>query len=347
MYLVLLGAIGVSACIFLNNSYKDGRKYFCVTTAILMILYASLRSKYLYTDTPGYVEKYLSISKYSFIEALNLFDADMKNPSFYFLGWIVGKVFSSGQVWLAFLSILYIVAFMHLIYKESKIPLISVIVFLSLGYFTFSLTGLRQALAMTLIVPAYYFAKNNKIVNFILVVLLAYLFHNSALIFLLIYPIRNLKLGWFHVLSMGICLAFSLIFKSEFKAFIGEIFKDSHYGGYSESNKVLNFSGIIIQLAIFAFNLLYYKNNLTKNKGSLILYNCAFLGLSFQLFSLVIAEMFRVSMYFSIFNIVLIPLSIIAEPNEKWRKVEMILITVVLLAYIFVGGLPNYSFFWN
>ena len=79
----------------------------------------------------------------------------------------------------------------------------------------------------------------------------------------------------------------------------------------------------------------------------MILYNCAFLGLSFQLLSIVIAEMFRISMYFSIFNIVLIPLSIMAEPDQKWCKVEMILITVVLLAYLFVSGIPQYSFFWQ
>ncbi len=347
MYLVLLGTIIVFASIFSNNNYKSGRKYFCVIAAILMILYSALRSEYLYSDTPGYVDSYIKISKYSFSQALDLFKTDMKNPSFYFLGWIVSRVFPSGQVWLAFLSILYIVAIMYLIYKESKIPFISVIVFLSLGYFTFSLTGLRQALAMTLMVPAYFMAKSDKPIKFVLIILLAYLFHNSALVFLLIYPIRNLKFGWFHVLFIGCCLVVSLFLKSQFKEFIGEVFKDSYYGGYSESDKVLNFSGIIIQLAIFIFNTFYYKNITTKNKSTLILYNCAFLGLSFQLFSIVVAEMFRISMYFSIFNLILIPISIVSEPNEKWRNVEMILVIAVLLAYVLIGRIPSYSFFWG
>lgn len=347
MFLILLVLIVILACIFSNEKYSNGKKYFIIGSAILLILYASLRGININSDVKGYLSQYAKFSKYSFNEILEIFKSDIKYPLFYLLGWFVSRVFPSGQVWLAFLSVLYIIAFMFLIYKESKMPLISVVVFLSLGYFTFSLTGLRQALAMTLIVPAYYFAKNSKIIKFILVVLLAYLFHNSALIFLLIYPMRNLKLGWFHALFIGICLAFSFIFKSEFKALIGVVFEDSYYGGYSESNKTLNFSGIIIQLAIFVFNLFYYKNVTNKSKRVMILYNCAFLGLSFQLLSIVIAEMFRISMYFSIFNIVLIPLSIMAEPDQKWCKVEMILITVVLLAYLFVSGIPQYSFFWQ
>ncbi len=346
MYLVLLGAISLFAITFLNDKYKNGRKYFCVATAILLILYASLRSKDLYPDTPGYYSVYLNISQYGFNKVLTLFDGGTKNPTFYFLGWIFSKAFPDAQMWLAFLSILYIVAIIYLISKESKNPYVSVIIFLSLGYFTFSLTGLRQALAMTLMVPAYFMAKRHKPIKFILIVLLAYLFHNTALIFLLIYPIRNLKFGWFHVFFISACLVVSLFFKSQFKEFIGEVFKDSYLGGYSDNDKSLNFSGIIIQLAIFVFSLFYYKNITAKNKDVLILYNCAFLGLSFQLFSIVVAEMFRVSMYFSIFNLILIPLAIVSEPKTRWQNIESILITVVLLAYILIGRVPEYSFFW-
>lgn len=346
MFLILLGAISIFALALLNNKYKKGSKYFCVITGILLILYAALRSKNLYPDTPLYFKRQQEIATYDFSQALDLYRSDLKNPSFYFLGWLVSRVFADAQYWFAFIAIVTVIPIVFLTYKDSSLPYISIITYLSLGFFTFGLTGLRQALAMAFIVPAYYLAKDGKFFKFLIVIFISSLFHDSAWIFLLIYPMRNLKFGWFHVLFFGLCLAGAFIFKEQFKQFIGEIFQDSYLGDYKETEKQLNFSGIIIQLVIFVFNLFYYKNLTGKNKNALILYNCAFLGLSFQFFSLVIAEMFRVSMYFSVFNIILIPLSIMAEPNKKWRRIEQVLVAMVLLAYIVIDRIPEYQFFW-
>lgn len=347
VYLILLILIVFCAIIFSKANSTNRNKYFTIGVACLLILYSSFRGIDYNSDMGEYIASFNQYSNYTFKQILQLYNLDIKSPTYHFVGWIVAKISGSEQIWLSIIAVFFVSTVSYLIYKESKLPFVSFIAFLSLGFFLFSLTGLRQTVAMGFLIISYFSAKDNKFFKFLFFVLVASLFHDSALIFLILYPIRNLKFGWFHVFFISACLVVSLFFKSQFKEFLGELFKDSYFGIYADSDKALNFSGIIMQLAIFTFNLFYYKGVTNKNKNALILYNCAFLGLSFQLFSIVIAEMFRISRYFAIFNLVLIPLSIMAEPSKKWRNVETVLITTVLFVYIFVFGLPSYTFFWN
>lgn len=66
----------------------------------------------------------------------------------------------------------------------------------------------------------------------------------------------------------------------------------------------------------------------------MILYTMLILGIIFQSMAIFIAEMFRVSMFFNVFLILLLPkvLDVIPTPN---RKVYSIGLCVLLLIYFF------------
>lgn len=78
-----------------------------------------------------------------------------------------------------------------------------------------------------------------------------------------------------------------------------------------------------------------------------MLYNLAFVGLMFQLYASFIAEMFRISMYFSVFNIVLVPLATMEEENKNIRMLITFGLILILLLYTFKDGITPYRFFWQ
>lgn len=65
------------------------------------------------------------------------------------------------------------------------------------------------------------------------------------------------------------------------------------------------------------FCIFYYKENIREESKDISLYNLMFMGLVFQTFTPIIGEFFRISMYFSILNIALIPNTLIMEKIRR------------------------------
>lgn len=348
MYLACIALISVFAYVFAKNNVKKSNFWFLVFSGTILFFYVALRNILVGTDVDRYLNAYKKYQKYSFNEIIGIYNLDgQKDPTFYVLGWLFSQIFSGGQWWLAFIGGIYLSSVMIVIYKESVNPFISLLAFLSLGFFTFSLSGLRQTLAMSLTGLSYFGIKKRKPILFIIFVLLGSLFHSTALIFLIAYPMARWKLGLPHIISFVISIILFVSFQSAIRGWITKYIGFEHISNYGDSEKAATFSGFIIQLAIFVFALVYYQNVRKKYEHADVLYNLSFIGLVFQLFSSMIAEFFRISMYFSFFNIILIPLAISAEPNKKISLLETSLVTLALIAYIFVSGIPQYSFFWQ
>lgn len=347
MYLICVVAIFIFAGIFLPKNVKNGKQAFAVATGLVLFLYAALRSPTFSGDVLSYVKKFDMYKRYSLGEMLQLYTLNAKSPTFYLLGWIFSRIFTDAQWWLAFIGAAYAFSGVYVIYKESENPLLSVLGWLALGFFMFSLSGLRQTLALSITMLAYFPAKNRKIWKFLILVAIATLFHNSAIIFLLIYPFAQRKLGYIHLIVAGAVIVAFLGFQGQVRNLIANVFEDSYLGGYADQEEGLSMAGFIIQVAMFVFSLLYYPNVVKKHEDAKILYNLSFIGMLFQLFSAMIAEMFRVSMYFSFFNVLLIPLAVQSEPSKSTRQILTILLSVVFVIYMFRGGVPAYEFFWG
>lgn len=347
MFVIAVATICLGAYLLLELKVKNGKKYFCILTGAILFLYAALRGIDYTTDIQGYISSYQKYSTYSFQQILALYVSNIKNPSFYVVGWVLSRVFENPQWWLASIGAVYAFCGVYVIYKESENPLLSVIAWLSLGFFSFSLSGLRQTLALSLTMLAYFPAKNRKFWKFLILLILATLFHTSAFVFLLVYPIVDKKIGIGHAIIALTAVIIFVGFQGTVRSLIAFFFDDSYLGGYADRENALTFTGFIIQVAIFVFCMIYYPNVRKRYKNGDILYNLSFVGILFQLFSSMIAEMFRVSMYFSFFNVLLIPLAISTEPNKKMRWFLTTAILIIFFLNMFKNGVPVYEFFWQ
>jgi len=345
-YLMTLGVIRFT---FLNNKKIMSKKWFVIISSILLFLIAAFRSIYFGPDVLNYLKKYISLSYISVSTLwMNVINNEGTDPFFSLFSKAFNFLGVTPQMWLSILSGIFIYSISSIIYKYSDEPYISFIALISLGYFYFSLTGLRQTMAISILLFSFKYLKERRVLPFIIVVFISSLFHSSALIFLIAYPFANVKIGFKHFLGLGVAIIMAVFFKNQIREIIKILSWTDRLANYANREVSLTWSGFILQLSIYLFCLFYKKNVLKYDNDNLILYNLLFLGLFFQVFAIVIAEFFRVSMYFSIFSIILITKAINAEENVKLRNMIFLAVFMALLGYIYwTGNFKEFKFFWE
>jgi hypothetical protein len=339
-YIVLIGIIKLN----MPPSSKYN-KSFVIFAGALLFLICSLRNAEFGPDTLSYVSDYLSLSYINILDLWGNFD---KDPFFFLFSKIISLFGVSYQVWLAIIAAIFIFSVSKLIYRYSSEAYLSFIVLLSLEYLFFSLTGLRQALALSMILLSYPYLREQKLIPFLVLVFFGSLFHSSALIFLIAYPLAKMKIGWKQFIGTLSALILSYFFSDVIKDLVALLGWKDYLSSYAAREYTLTISGFIIQLSIFLFCIYYKKGVLQLDINNLSLYNLLFLGLTFQAFAVVIAEFFRISMYFSIFSIILIPIAVNAEKNILTRRVVYTLACIALVSYLIIAGNFNgFIFYWQ
>ncbi len=339
--------LGLIKLIFLNK--KNSRKLFVIISGLSLFLISALRSIYFTTDVQLYVNKYISISYINLYELwINFITNTGKDPFFYVFSKVISLLGASYRVWLAIIAGFFCYSISKFIYKYSEEAYISVIALVSLGYFYFSLSGLRQTLALSIILFSYKYLIERRLIPFIIVIIFGSLFHFSAIVFLIAYPLSRMKIGWKQVVGVLAALVAAYLFRPQIIGLLSNLNMNDQYTYYLEHGTTLTISGFLIQLFIYLF-CLYFKNDILKcDNKNLTLYNLLFLGLVFQAFATVIAEFFRISMYFSIFSIVLIPKAIVAEKDKYLRVIIYFVVLAALILYIMrTGSFSGFKFFWS
>lgn len=345
--IVYIAILGVLRLALPSKSYS--KKIFVVTAGFLLFLISALRSINFGPDSFGYAIKYLSLS-YESTTVLyeNMITNTGKDPTFYFVAKLISLTGATYQVWFASIAALFCYSVSKLIYKYSSEPYISFVALISLGYFYFSMTGLRQTVALSFIILSYKYLRERKPIQFVLLVLIGSLFHSTAIIFLIAYPVINMKIGWKQTTGISVAFLLAYFFKEEILNLLGLFLKSDRFYYYINHGETLTISGFIIQMFIYLFCLYYKRSVLKSNITNLYLYNLLFMGLVFQAFATVIAEFFRVSMYFSVFGILLIPNIISSIKYKKNRVLIYTFVLIALVAYIFwTGNFNDFKFYWQ
>ncbi|NKD46799.1 EpsG family protein [Mammaliicoccus sciuri] len=348
MYIIFSYIVAIVILKVILTKNKTTENIFLMLASLLMMLIVSLRNLSFGTDTLVYVEKFRQYNLIEFSQIINYLNSmDEKDKTFYLLVRTINYIGLEETFIVVLFSILFLISIFWLIYKYSNNSLISIILFICLGYLFFSLTGLRQTFALTFIIISYKYLLERKKYKFIILVLLASLFHSTALVFLIAYPLVYLKLGIKHLVVLIIAFLINILFNSQIYSLLDNIMLNEKYEYYLQNEESLNYSGFLIQLSIFLFCLIFKKMILTKSPENITYYNLMFIGLIFQLFATNIAVIFRISLYFSIFSIILLPNVISGIKDVNVKILVNTLVIVVLLMYLFISGYyEGYSFKW-
>jgi transmembrane protein EpsG len=193
------------------------------------------------------------------------------------------------------------------LYKYSRLFELSIYVYITGGMFLVTMNGIRQCLATAIIFTGTKYLIEGNWVKYILIVILASLFHQSALILIPIYFLVRYK-AWSK--ATIILLLFSVLIVLGFNQFSQVLFSaigDSQYGVYSNINEG---GANIFRVIVFAAPLVVAFLGREKLReiypeGDFIV-NMAIIGLAFMIISTGNWIFARFTIYFQPFQIILI-----------------------------------------
>ncbi|MDD3416042.1 MAG: EpsG family protein [Lachnospiraceae bacterium] len=323
-------------------------------------LIIGLRDLSVGVDTLGYIESFATIAEKSFSQIIN--DLKLSHEKLFLaISWLLSQISNTSlffnMFWAAVPAISIYISLRDELDNTGGY-LLSLLCLFALGLLAFFMAGIRQTAAISVILLSYKYLKNINIaysfkllkdanlIKFLLCLLLAYNLHNSSILFVLILPLLKIKVRWWYLMAV-IALFFVenyidisiLVRISEF--FFNDRF--ANYGTVYESSQSIN--AYVMQFLLFIICFFKRDKLIAKDDRNRILLNIAILGLIFQSFSGMIYEMARVSFYFSIFYIILVPKAI-NEYSTSTRKTISNAFCILLLYYLFFlssANLPEYK----
>lgn len=301
----------------------------------------AFESVYSNGDMEAYRDSYLSLKELTNETYLD-YILDNKDPFFYMLSFFLSKLGLGFYMWHALIGLFYSYALYVLLKRYSPNIYISFIVFITLGNLGFALSALRQMIAIAFVMFAFKYVEERKLIKFVVVTLVACLFHSTAMIFFIAYPLYKIRLKVKTLVAMAVAMIMLVPVSRTIIAFIlPRIGAHELYYEYLQSDTTLSISGTIISVCILVFCVVF----LIKNKNTARyqgLCNFAMVSIFFKLLSVVFfAEMFRVSLYFSIFDTIMIAeaCSCSDKKDKTLIRIKTLLATLAILAYYFIS--PN------
>lgn len=318
-------------------------------TGISLLFFSGLRHYSIGKDTKSYVLDFYQKKSMDWRYVIE----NYKEPLYNGLVKLISQITDSYTIYLFIVAAIFMIGIMCLLYRYSENYFMSFLCLVTLGYFYFSMAGLRQTVAMTILLFSYKFVRERRLIPFLSLVLLACGFHNSAAIFILIYPLAYMRMGWKQiVIIVGGYLFSGALYNQIFSLIFSAESLSDRFGGYQEYTSDVSLAGYVIQICIFLFCLYYYKRRCSACGQDQTLYNMMVLGILFQGLTPYLGEFFRISMYFSMYAILAIPNACASETNVNNRKIVTCAVAGLLLLYfVFFSGpdssIMPYRFYWQ
>lgn len=230
-----------------------------------------------------------------------------KDIGFGILQMILQKYSNDAQILIFTTALITNVLIVLVLYKYSRMFELSMYVYITGGLFLVSMNGIRQVLAAAIVFAGTKYLIEGSWKQYMLVVLFASLFHQSALILIPIYFLVRFK-AWSKATFILIFSAIIIVIGFEqFTAVLFSAIENTQYGAYK------NFAeggASIIRAAVYAVPLLisYFGREKLREifPNSDYIVNMSLLGFAFMLISTQNWIFARFAIYFDLYQIILV-----------------------------------------
>lgn len=355
-FLIITISAVIFQYLFRNKLSKNIFLYF---SFLLMFLVNVLRYPLIGTDMGRYYRHYINIGMINSLDSFLNYDHEI---GFKTLQFLVSHIFNNFQIYIVIVGVIIFSSYAFYIRKYSVNYYLSIFFFITLGFYDFSFSGLRQAIAMAISLYAYNFAIKKKLKLFILATLLASLFHITAIVILPIYFLINYQLKRRDILFIIPSFVLFYLFRMRIGAFFNLLYYDSTETMYNSSDGFSGMAFLLIVIIILGFILEspFSEKSDKKMIGFLnVLITAAFI----QVISTFAYSFTRLN-YFYLLSLIIYMPQIMALKTSKCiyfdKKIEFmvkILFTIFILTYFSIAYLNSltpegsnvlpYSFFWN
>ncbi len=271
-----------------------------VLCAILtLVLISGLRSNI--GDTFFYAHDY-EINNFTWNFVLS-----KKDIAFGVLQMLLQRISEDPQILIFTTALLTNVLIVFILYNYSRVFELSLYVYITGGLFLVSMNGIRQVLAAAIAFTSIRFLMEGSWKRYILVILLASLFHLSALILIPIYFIVRFKAWSKATIALVLISIVIVLGYSQFSTLLFSALQDTQYGNYKNFNEGGANSIRVVVDAIPLLIAFIGRDNLRRIfPNSDIVVNMALLGFVFMLISTQNWIFARISIYFSFYQLILI-----------------------------------------
>jgi hypothetical protein len=333
---------------------KSEKNKSMVTFFLIMFVLLSLRNINCGVDLISYNYFFKENSRMTFEKVIEIYSEEGE-VLYYLLNKIISLVTNNFQIFLAIVAAICIIPIAIFYKRESKNPILTISLFLTVAPFSMFFSGLRQSIAMAIVIMAFRFIKEKKIIPYIIMILIAFGFHQSAIIMLLLYPLYHAKITkkWLIVIVPLMIMIF--IFKNQiFSSLI--LFSSKYAERYNEITSTGSYS-ILILLCLFNIYCFAFTNREKETKEFIGLRNFLLCATCIQFFASINTVIMRINYYILLFIPILIPM-VYNNSDIKYRKIVRLATTVMctfFISYFFIKAYTSsdilnvypYVPYWN
>lgn len=355
MHLIFLATI-CCISVFVHSQRIDAdtkRKQEVILIGIVLFLFAALRAPTVGTDIRGYCSTYKTVANMSFSEILS-FSGNLRDPVFHCFERILSFISRDPQFLLAVVGAWVAFSFSYFVYHSKGNVLITYLLFICLRIYSFTLSGLRQAMAMGFIWIAFVFLQKKKRFLYVLFVLIGFMFHASAIAFLLALPLSLINNHKIVLLATLAVTALNFLTGDRIVYFLSNLLFPERFGSYVEEAMIsgTNFSTtFFLYVAMFIFVNMFLRKAKNNDPLAISRYNIVCAGMMFSFIGQGFPNMFRIAYYFICNLFPLFSETMLFSIKPHSRILVNTLIPILLIGqYVILGtsaGTENYVFFWQ
>lgn len=343
MVFYIINLFALSIVVYLN---RKKRVRVCKIIFIWLFLVAALRGSGVGADYYSYKRYYTAFSNMEFHDILRF----SMEKGYILLNKFIGT-FKLDYQWLlaicSFMSLFGVVLFIN---DNSEFIATSLWLYICMGYYQSTFNRLREAIAISFVLIAYRYVTEKNLKRFLLFIFIAAMFHYTALVALLIYPLMQIKIKRQYIIFLIGMLVLVFIFRerlfnlavniSKLFGYIDRYFGRDMSGEGGNLLVVYSLLFIIISLLIFLYSTSEkerYKDILSSNQ---MIYICSILTVVFQTLALTFAILNRIAAYFAIPMFILLP-NLIKQRFEVKSQfaIRLAIMSISLIYYIYIMSL--------
>lgn len=373
IYTVFMAFASVYGLVFSKQIADDkrSRTAYCTIMGLLLFLIAGLRGLSVGGDSGQYSRIYTAVSRMDWSYVISSY---RQEPLFYIFIKLLSKISTSYTFLFLVFGAIFAYTISRFIYKYSEAPYISYVMLIPMQYYPFTLSGCRQAIAISIVIFALMLMFKKSYVKFALLLFIAYFVHNSVIFvipfILLIFLRKRLISRILFVIGMVI----TYIFRNPLLSFITKyVYTD--YDIYEDTRGSV--TTLIMYLAILSLCIFFINNpNLFRPSESLIVqssiediseyedpiakekaiyqYLEVLLGMGtiIQIFVPLQPNIYRAAMYYQIVSLLIVPKIVCSIPNKVVRGLVIgafyVIMFILYFRFTFYAAQHNpYQFFWQ
>lgn len=334
---------GIILFISLTSQLSVNKKFYFITCILILTFMSAFRGPAIGNDTHEYIRIFEQIDdEYS--------EHTRYEKGYLWLNLLLQYISDNYQILFIVSSIFIYFSVGRFIWKYSSYPLLSVILFLSYGFYSFTFTAIRQGIALAILLFSFDYILKGQFWKFLLLIIISTMFHSTAALFIIAYFARYLKPSLKTFLIFAICAIIGLwIFSSlldyAFRLFpVYRAYINKSYVGDAGLANVLyiTLSSIIL---IFSYKSITSSGPtqklITVNDTSMIM---LLFAVVFYILSLKANILDRVALYFNFYSIILLPNAL--KNISPYKRVPVVLF-IILFFYVYSIVILKYRPGWN